>query len=448
MNRFLILLGLYVAVGTAISVIVFRARQTEEEYFVGGRMISGFVSSLTYASTTYSAFMMVGLVGLSFQTGIGALVFEVSYLAGTILLLSLYGKKIWKMGKQKGFVSPIELLTYRYGRSAGVFASGIAIVALIPYTSSQVIALGLIFQSFGGFRFIYGVSFAAVVIILWTFIGGLRGVAITDAIQGMFMVCAAFAGIVWTGSHYGGLELLRFPSDFWTPVRFVNFTLPWFFFALTNPQVVQRLFIPRNERSFNRMVFFFGLYGFIYTLIVTGIGFSARHGAVNGLFPVVQDRDRVIIEVLARMRPWLAISLALSIVFASVSTANSIILTLTSMVARDIFRRRKKIVVGKSFILILTGIVFLFSIFRPNYIVELAVSSSSILLCTLPLIFGVFHWKRGGPVTAVSTLFAGAATAVATRAFGVPLSSVYTFFVSFAMFFGVSMLEKSPRGRI
>lgn len=312
MNEFLILLGLYMVVGTAISIIVFRTKQTEEEYFVGGRKINGFVSSLTYASTTYSAFMMVGLVGLAFQTGVGAFLFEVAYLAGTILLLSLYGKKIWKMGKQKGFVSPIELISYRYGRSAGVLASCIAIVALIPYTSSQVIALALIFQSFGGFRFLYGVSFAAVVIILWTLIGGLRGVAITDVIQGVFMMCAACAGFVWTGNRYGGLELLRFPSEFWTPVRFVNFTLPWFFFALTNPQVVQRLFIPRDEHSFNRMVFF----------------------------------------------------------------------------------------------------------------------------------FGVFYWKKGGPFTAVATLLSGAATAVVTRVFGVPLSSVYTFIVSFAVFFSVSMLEK------
>jgi SSS family solute:Na+ symporter len=240
------------------------------------------------------------------------------------------------------------------------------------------------------------VSFASFVIILWTLIGGLRGVAITDAIQGLFMVCAAFMGIVWAGGRYGGLELHRFPSEFWTPARFINFTLPWFFFALTNPQVVQRLFIPKDEHSFKRMVLFFGLYGFIYTLIVTGIGFYARHGAAGGLFPLVQDRDRVIIEILGRMHTWLSISLALSIVFASVSTANSIILTLSSMVSRNIFRTRKNIVVGKSFLFILTGLVFLFSIYRPYYIVELAVSSSSILLCTLLLFFGIFYWKKGG----------------------------------------------------
>jgi Na+/proline symporter len=38
MNRFLILLGLYMVVGTAISIAVFRAKQTEEEYFVGAGM--------------------------------------------------------------------------------------------------------------------------------------------------------------------------------------------------------------------------------------------------------------------------------------------------------------------------------------------------------------------------------------------------------------------------
>jgi SSS family solute:Na+ symporter len=392
MVSFITLLGVYLVSGTIIASIVYRAGQSQEEYYIGGRRIGGFLSSLTYASTTYSAFMMVGLVGLSFKTGIGSLIFEISYLFGTIILLTVYGKKIWKLGREKGFISPMELFTHRYGSLSGSIAAIIGVIALIPYTSSQVIGLAIIFQSFGGFRFIVGISFAAVIIALWAFIGGLRGVAITDAIQGVFMIIAALAGLIWARGRFGGFETLRFPNEFWTTTRFIDFTLPWFFFALTSPQVMQRLFIPKSKRSFNSMILYFGVFGLFYTLMVTFIGFSARYGAGFGLFPAVTGRDEVILELLRLMGAWLSLPIALSIVFASVSTANSIILTLSSMIVRDVFREKNRVWIGKLSILVLTAFVFLFSMTRPNYIVELSVASSSILLCLVPLLWGLFHW--------------------------------------------------------
>jgi SSS family solute:Na+ symporter len=446
MSPFIILLLIYLVTGTIISSIVYRARQTQEEYYVGGRRIGGFLSSLTYASTTYSAFMMVGLVGLSFKTGLGSLIFEISYLVGTITLLTIYGKKIWKLGRQKGFISPMELFVHRYGSISGSIAAIIAVIALIPYTSSQVIGLAIIFQSFGGFRFIVGITFAAVIIALWAFIGGLRGVAITDALQGMFMIIAAISGFIWARGHFGGFETLRFPNEFWTTTRFIDFTLPWFFFALTSPQVMQRLFIPKNKRSFNSMILYFGIFGLFYTLMVTFIGFAARYGAANGLFPLSTGRDEVILELFRRMSGWLSLPIALSIVFASVSTANSIILTLSSMISRDVFREKNRIWIGKCSIVVLTGFVFLFSMTRPNYIVELSVASSSILLCLLPLLFGIFHWDYGKEITAVATLILGAGTAIAMRILNVPLGSLYTLIVAFTVFI-VSGLAEGKKER-
>jgi SSS family solute:Na+ symporter len=443
MDTFLVLLSLYIVGGTAVAVMVHRRGQTHEDYYIGGRKISGLVSAFTYSSTTYSAFMMVGLVGLSFQTGIGALIFEITYLIGTLLLLSIYGKRIWHMSRKHGFVSPVEIFSHRYGRETGTAAAIVAVLALIPYTSSQVIGLALILQSFGGFGYILGVGFAVVIISLWAIIGGLRGVAVTDALQGGFMILAALLGLTWSWNRFGGLQVQQFPSDFWTASTFVNFTLPWFFFALTNPQVMQRLFIPRDEKSLRRMIVYFGLFGFVYTVIVTLIGFMARHGAITETFPMMSARDDVILEIMHRMAGWFSIPLALSIIFASVSTANSIILTLSSMVVRDLFRDREHTWVGRMFILAISAVVFLFAITRPNYVVELSVASSSILLPFVPLLFGVFHWRHGKQWTGVATLVTGAGVAIVMRAFRVPFGALYTFIFSFFIFFMSSFLERN-----
>jgi SSS family solute:Na+ symporter len=445
MSGFIILLGLFLVTGTAISLLVMRAKQSQEEYFIGGRKIGGLVSALTYSSTTYSAFMMVGLVGLAYSTGVGAMIFELAYLLGTIILLSVYGRRIWALGREKGFISPMEIFSDRYGQAAGTLGTLICFAALIPYTSVQVIGLGMILQTYGGFSFNAGVLMAAGIICLWAFIGGLRGVALTDAVQGVFMLGAALVGVFWVGRTFTGFELQTFPNAFWTPARFINLTLPWFFFALTNPQVLQRLFIPKDRNSLRRMIVLFGAFGLLYTLIVTFIGFAARYGSDAGLFPQVADRDRVILEVFALMARALALPLALSIVFASVSTANSIILTLSSMFARDVVRDQRRVWVGRLFIIGLTALVALFSIRRPGYIVELSVTSSSILLCFVPLLFGVFHLRRGGLWTGLLTCLAGASTAVVLGILRVPLSSVYTLAVSFGVFLLAALAEGNTR---
>jgi SSS family solute:Na+ symporter len=75
----------------------------------------------------------------------------------------------------------------------------------------------------------------------------------------------------------------------------------------------------------------------------------ARYGTLSGAFPLVRARDEVIVEILGRMTAWFSIPLALSILFAAVSTANSIILTLSSMVVRDFFRDREHTWIGRIF---------------------------------------------------------------------------------------------------
>lgn len=195
------------------------------------------------------------------------------------------------------------------------------------------------------------------------------------------------------------------------------------------------------------MIIYFGIFGLIYTVIVTLIGFSARFGLERGVFPDVADRDKVILEIFGQMARWLSLPLALSIIFAAVSTANSIVLTLSSMVLRDVIRQKAKVWLGRGIILVLTLLIFLFSLRRPNYIVELSVTSLSILLCFLPLIFGIFHWKHGGRFTGLITVLGGAVAAIVLGLLHVPLSPVYTLLTSFALFFFGGLFEKH-RGRV
>lgn len=406
-----LLLGLYAVAGTGVSIAVMRKNTGQHEYFVGGGAIGWGVSAMTYAATTYSAFMMVGLVGLSYATGIGALIFELVYLVATVILLSVYGGRVWDLGREHRLVSPMELFRIRFGPTTSAGAAVVAAIALIPYTAVQVIGLAVILEGYG-VDYAHGVLFAAIVIGIWAVLGGLRGVAITDAIQGVFMLIVAIVALVWTNNEFQGFEFSRFPNAVWTPAFFINLTLPWMFFALTNPQVLQRLFILEKRSDLRKMIVLFAAFGLVFTLIVTAIGFAAQYGTMQSVLPVIETRDKVIVTLIGRMGRFLALPLALSIVFASVSTANSILLTLSSVISRDVFHTKRSAVPGRAIVVVLTIAIAIFALRRPTALVELSVSSSRILMVFLPLLFGVFHRKSGGPTAGILTIAGGFIAAI------------------------------------
>lgn len=445
----LIALLLYAIIGTAIAILAKRRVLTDEDYFVAGRKVSGIVSALTYAATTYSAFMMVGLVGLTYFSGVGALGFELFYLVGTLFLLSYYAPKIWKLGKEKAFVTPGDMITSRYGETSAKLMAVLVSIALIPYTSIQFVSISFLLGNSMSFE--SGIVLSAIIIALWALLGGLRSVAWTDAVFGLFMLTMAISAVFYsfsmqtTSTDYSRLgELLYVPNSFWTPITFISYTLPWFFFALTNPQVVQRIFIPKDEKSLRRMVIFFGLFGLVYTILVTLLGLQLRLLSEIGEFPRVSNRDLVTPTFLSMIPEWLGVMIGVSIFAAAITTANSIVLTLSSMFTRDLLKSRS-VNAGRLFVVAITTAVAIFAIQRPNYIVDLAVMSSTILLCQLPLLLGVFHFKMGGNISASLTLLAGFSTAMVmfyTKAtFGLPIS-IWVLLVSFAVFFLASCLEK------
>ncbi|MEM2426352.1 MAG: sodium:solute symporter family protein [Archaeoglobaceae archaeon] len=439
----------YLIIGTLIAILAKRKVSTDEDYYIAGRNVSGIVSALTYAATTYSAFMMVGLVGLTYLSGVGALGFELFYLVGTLLLLSYYAPKIWKLGKEKGLVTPGDLIASKYGETTAKIMAVVVAIALIPYTSIQFV--GISFLLGNSMSFEAGVMLSAVIIALWALLGGLRSVAWTDAVFGIFMLSMAILAVFYASSmipansDFSKLgELLYVPNTFWTPITFVSYTLPWFFFALTNPQVFQRIFIPKDEKSLRRMVVLFGLFGLVYTILVTLLGLQLRLLTEYGSFPKVANRDLVTPTFLNMIPEWLAVAIGMSIFAAAITTANSIVLTLSSMFSRDLLKNRS-VLAGRLFVVVITSAIAIFAVQKPAYIVDLAVMSSTILLCQLPLILGVFHFGIGGRLSASLTLIAGFSTAIAmfyTKAtLGVPIS-IWVLIVSFAVFFVTAVFEK------
>jgi SSS family solute:Na+ symporter len=434
-----ITLGVYIGIGTLIAIISRRAGiKSGKDYFVAGYRLSGVLAAMTYAATTYSAFMMVGLVGLTYMTGVGAFGFEITYLIATIFLLTTVTGRVWKLARQRGWISPAEMIADLYGlRILAIVVAVIYLIALIPYASAQLIGVGVTVEGMGGGHglYVYGILLGVVVALLWTAIAGIWSVASTDAFQGVWMMSAALGLVVWLYAWgFGSPEKLAEGfavigdkgylglTPAWSLPVYISFTVPWIFFAVTNPQVVQKIYMPRDKSALQRMVTLFTIFGLSYTLIVTLIGLMGRALTELGTLPEITYRDAVTPTILSYAPLPLAALVFASIVAAAMSTMDAIVLTLSSTASRDLYvnalkgREERMIWVGRASIVIILAVLASVAYLRPGFIVDLSVLTSALLLPLAPvtLVGWLFKekLKSGSGYAALASLLTGFAIGI------------------------------------
>lgn len=461
---------LYFLFGTIVAVLARRGMgEGIAEFFLANRTIGGFVAALTYSATTFSAFMLVGLAGFTYLGGVGALGFELIYLSG-LVLVAFFGPRFWLVGKKYNYITPTELLGDRYqSNSLGIIAAVASVIFLIPYSSVQLIGIGALLEglSGGAIPFMAGVVVAAIFAVTWAWIGGMRSVAWTDSLQALAMIIVATGSVLFIvyrafggfGNMFAALET-QYPAwltvpgpGFFNARSFVGLSMPWFFFCLSNPQVSQRLFIPKSLGDMRTMVIGFLVFGFIYTLISIIWGFSARL-----LFPELAVADDATPALLSLdiVPTAIALFVLLGITAAAISTVNSIILTLSSMVSRDVVKRINpnidedfELLVGKVFIPLFTIAIFFFASLRLGLIAVLSVASSAGLLVTVPSLIGAFFWKRGTAAGAITSIIVGGIIAAYFQFGGVqPLGwgpGIWSGIVSLILFIVVSLFTEPPR---
>ena len=468
--------GIYVVFGFIIAVAASKqVGAGMSEFFLADRRVGGFVAALTYSATTYSAFMLVGLVGLSYRGGVGALGFELTYLCGLFLAV-FFLPRFWLAGRHYGYITPMDMLADRYqSKIVGAVAAVLALVFLVPYCAAQLLGIGLLLNglSGGGIPVMVGILVATLIAIAWSRIAGLRSIAWTDAFQAIVMILSASVLLGVLISELGGLstffarfetkfsDLLTVPagSGMWSVNMFIGLALPWFFFCLSNPQVSQRFFIPKSVKAMKQMLGGFLIFGFIYTLIAVMWGFGAKL-----LVPGLENADMATPTLLAM--PFVPKALALiamvGIVAAAVSTIDSILLTLSSVWARDIYRgvintqatEKRELKVGQWVIPIMAVIALVFAWQASTksgldfMIAPLSAAASAGLLMVVPSIFGAFYWRRATAAGSIASIVSGAVVVLALQVTGLkPLGwwpGVWGLVVCVLVFVVVSLVTRAP----
>ncbi len=458
-------IAVFALVGGVIAVAAARGNAgTAVDYYLGGRRLGGVVAGLSYAATTYSAFMLVVLTGLTYRGGVGALGFELIYFSGLTLLV-VFGPRFWLAAQRWGFITPAEMLGARYGdANIARLAAVLSLVFLMPYCTTQMAGIGLLLSGMTGGAIGLGtaVAIGALLAIFWTLVAGLRSVAWTDAGQSVIMLGSGLLAVGFVVASIGGPgamlddlqaqhgEWLGVPGPgLWSLPTFLALSLPWFFFPLSNPQVSQRLFVVRDLAALRRMIFWVLGFGLVFTLIAVVWGFAALLVAPElenpaTATPALLGSGAVPVPV--------ALLLMIGILSSAISTLDSIALTLGAMAARDLVRHpgveARQVLVGRIVVVVVVVFAATFAVRQAAIVDQLAALSAAGLVVTVPATVAAFFWRGATAAGVLASLLGGAATAVWLALFaGVsvfdPRLALWIIGVTVALLVGVSLVTRA-----
>lgn len=434
------------------------------EYFLANRRIGGVVGALTLSATLYSAFMMVGLVGLIYAIGIGSFGFEMTYLASTVVLLSIFIPRFWIAGKKYGFITPCELLGGRYeNRAVAIIVAILMFVLVVPLIATSVMGSGYLMEGLtdGGIPYWLGGLIILIVAFVYAWWAGMRSVAWTDALQGVIMLGASLALVIFVvyqffGSPAGFISTVEtaYPEKLqftWDIHIWLGLCVPWIFCMILYPHTNQRFFILKDVSAMRGMIIGFGIFGLLYTLMVCFFGLAIPHIA-----PGLENPDVAMPTLLSQVPAVLALLFIVGILAASVSTMNSLALSVSSLVGRDIYRtlspgisEDKELFWSKFLIPVLLIIAYIFAMAKLGLIAILTTMTAGGLMSILPALVGTFFWKRGTAAGAIWSIVISAIIIVTFYFTGIkPLGwwpPVWGLLISAVLFVVISLLTKPPK---
>ncbi len=167
----------------------------EKDFFLGGRKMGPWVTAMSAQASDMSAWLLMGLPGSIIAFGLGQAWIGIGLAIGTALNWIFVAKRLRKFSKASGDAITLpQYLTNRFLAKSPALKIICAIVFLISFTiyvASAFSAGAKVFtQLFPSLDARLAMTIFALIIVLYTFLGGFKAVCWTDFFQGLLMLAA------------------------------------------------------------------------------------------------------------------------------------------------------------------------------------------------------------------------------------------------------------------
>ena len=405
----------YLLVALVIGLVAYRvAEATAEDYYLASRSIGTLVLLFTTFATLLSAFTFFGGPNLAYAAGPEWLI-VMGALDGVLFAVLWYviGYKQWLIGNRHGYLTLGEMLGDRFGSATlRALVAGISLIWLFPYVMLQQMGAGeaIVGLTNGAVPYWGGAALITAFMIGYVVLAGMRGVAWTDTVQGLFMLSIVWIAAVWVLSAVGGPgaatgsmlaarpEFGSFGGGLYSPGFIISTAITIAFGVTMFPQINQRFFVAKSgavlKRSFTLwpvLVLLLFLPAFMLGAWAAGMPIDVPEGA--NVLPVVLNEYTPV---------WFAALVIAGAMAAMMSSSDSMLLSGSSYFTRDLYRpfvnpdasARREAWLARIGVAAFATLAFLASLLRPGTLIEVGDTAfSGFALLALPVICALY-WDR------------------------------------------------------
>ena len=195
-----------------VGFVYSKSNEDSSDFYLGGRTMGPLVTAMSAEASDMSSWLLMGMPGLAYLTGIASPGWTAIGLAvGTWLNWLIVARRLRRYSANLDAITVPQFLSLRFHDQRNLLnalGAVIIIVFFIPYTASGFAACGKLFNSLFGVDYMAAMVLSAVVIVGYTIMGGFRAVSTTDLIQSVVMSMALIAVLVYGVNVAGGWDVV------------------------------------------------------------------------------------------------------------------------------------------------------------------------------------------------------------------------------------------------
>ena len=393
---------------------VARERENRDlvDFFFGGRQLPFWALSITFIASWWGAGSALSTADLAYADGLGAF-----WYYGVPVLISTFLMIIWAKGiRRVGYLTQGKMMEARYSKACSRLLSVMILIFMTFTAASQMVGIGDFFGSYLGLGYRGAVWAGTGIVLVYSMLGGFRGVVLTDIIQFVLLLFSALAAFWVAMDRSGGLSAIRDAAlgagkvgylDFAAGApKYMTYVITFGCAWMIQANVWQRISASRSDRDARRMtVMSFFAYMPLYLIVVlTGMA-----GLV--LFDTLPEGGVVTALVRDEMPPVLGALVFVGISAAIMSTMDSLINTGAMTLSMDLYPHRgderKSILFSRLATLGVTGAALVIAL-HIRSILEISWIASDVITTGvfIPLVAG-FVWRRGTAEAAMASMVLG-----------------------------------------
>ena len=433
---------IYMIFMLGIGIITARKNKSSDDYFLGGRNLGGWVTALSAQASDMSGWMLMGLPGCVYAFGANQAWIAIGLLIGTILNWVIVAGRLRRYTIKAGNAMTIpEYLSNRFRDKHNILITISAIVIVIffvVYSASAFASGGKLFASITKMDYHQALIVGAVVILIYTFLGGFLAVCTTDFVQGMMMLVGVLAvpilvvivlgtgnivpNLVNSGLNVDAKDYLNIFMQDGKPISGISIAsqLAWGLGYCGMPHILVRFMAVRDEKELAKSKKVAIVWVLISLVLACVIGVLGR----AYLYPMVLSNEgaqyeNVYIEMIKKL--FMTDYTAASILAAIMSTADSQLLVSSSAVANDLFKgvffkklKDKQILFIARATVFVVAIIAIVIAWNPNSSIMNLVSDAWAGLGSAfgPAILMSLYWKRMNLAGAAAGMASGGLTVI------------------------------------